>query len=231
MSTLTKREQEAYDYLKKHSDLLNTSVDNICKELKISYGTIYSLIEKLGYKGYKDLIINISSEIIKEKSGLSHNYHELIDANFKIDNEQNLEKFFKIIKDKTVVFIGKSHSHIIAKKFSLDFNRLGIKSYVLENDYDQIILSISNMTADCVLVAITNSGTTDWILSALKMANSQGIKCVTITCVNSKKLTELNELVITMVNRNKLMIKSRITNFIPILIFLDIFWEKAIDKL
>jgi DNA-binding MurR/RpiR family transcriptional regulator len=232
MNELTKREREILEQIKKVKNLRNVSIDNLCKVLKVGYSTIYSIIKKANFVGYKDMINKLSTKPIRSDISseelLQIDYKNLTDSFFNQFDFNKLDEFLELCRNaKNIVFLGKSHSNILAEKYSLDFNRLGFNSFAFKNNLDEIMLQINNMSQDNLVVAITSSGNTDWIETAVHSLSMRKIPYVLITGMNNPKLAAGASLNIVLPTRQNQLLDSRVSNFIPYLLFLDVIWSKS----
>lgn len=125
-----------------------------------------------------------------------------------LDNIRNAEEYLDpevidkflniIIESKNVFLIGAGRSGLAAKAFAMRLMHLGISSYVVGETISPAIYD-----DDCI-IAISGSGETNTIVSAVKIAKSRGSKVLALTSYPDSTLAELSDCFILVKGRTKI---------------------------
>lgn len=114
-------------------------------------------------------------------------------------NKEDIENFMEIITTSNNVFvIGAGRSELAAKAFAMRLMHLGISAYVVG---ETISPAIHNH--DCI-VAVSGSGETNTIVSAVKIAKNRGSKVLVLTSYPESSLGKLADTFILVKGRTKL---------------------------
>lgn len=127
--------------------------------------------------------------------------------NVILDNIKNAEKYLDqksidefldtIIESKNVFLIGAGRSGLAAKAFAMRLMHLGVSSYVVGETISPAIYD-----DDCI-IAISGSGETNTIVSAVKIAKNRGSKVLALTSYPESTLAQLSDCYILVKGRNK----------------------------
>ena len=110
-----------------------------------------------------------------------------------------IDKFLNIIiESKNVFLIGAGRSGLVAKAFAMRLMHLGISSYVVGETISPAIYD-----DDCI-IAISGSGETNTIVSAVKIAKSRGSKVLALTSYPDSTLADLSDCFILVKGRTKI---------------------------
>lgn len=113
-------------------------------------------------------------------------------------NEDNVNKFIDtIVESENVFLIGAGRSGLAAKSFAMRLMHLGISSYVVGETITPAITD-----KDCI-IAISGSGETNTIVSAVKIAKNIGSKVLSLTSYPESTLGELSDTYILVKGRTK----------------------------
>lgn len=125
-----------------------------------------------------------------------------------LDNIRNAEEYLDpevidkflniIIESKNVFLIGAGRSGLVAKAFAMRLMHLGISSYVVGETISPAIYD-----DDCI-IAISGSGETNTIVSAVKIAKSRGSKVLALTSYPDSTLASLSDCFILVKGRTKI---------------------------
>ncbi len=125
-----------------------------------------------------------------------------------LDNIKNAEEYLDpeaiskflniIIESKNVFLIGAGRSGLAAKAFAMRLMHLGVSAYVVGETISPAIYD-----DDCI-IAISGSGETNTIVSAVKIAKSRGSKVLALTSYPESTLGQLADCYILVKGRTKL---------------------------
>ena len=85
-----------------------------------------------------------------------------------------------MLKARKVVFMGVGGAGAICEEAEHIFLKIGIDTASYSDGYTQTVVA-STLKPDCVLVAISHTGTTATLVSAVRVARQNGVRTVGIT--------------------------------------------------
>lgn len=201
---LTDAEKKIAEYiLEQPEEVLKMTIRQLAKKTYVSPTSVYKLCQKLGYDGYKEFILSLSSD-------LQHTVPEIngLDVNFPFDSEDSDQMIakkiaslsFEIIKDtenllseiqlkKATDYLSHAES-IFGVGVSLSYNRimefhtkmLRINKFVkiMPLQSDQFHLA-NNATEKDVAVVVSYSGETSEVVIDTQVFHEKGCKIIAIT--------------------------------------------------
>ncbi|MFN3383796.1 MAG: 6-phospho-3-hexuloisomerase [Archaeoglobaceae archaeon] len=114
----------------------------------------------------------------------------------EIYDQDKLEKFISFIEKAPRIFlVGIGRSGLVAKAFAMRLMHLGYKAFVIGE-------TITPRIEDGdLLIAISGSGETGYVVAIAKKAKEIGAKVVAITSAENSKLSKLSDFSIILKNR------------------------------
>ena len=113
-------------------------------------------------------------------------------------DEESIDKFEDIIINAKNVFVtGAGRSGLAAKAFAMRLMHLGLSSYVVGETISPAIYE-----DDCI-IAISGSGETNTIVSAVKIAKNRGSKVLAVTSYSDSTLAGLADGILLVKGRTK----------------------------
>lgn len=113
-------------------------------------------------------------------------------------DDKSIEKFEEIIVNSKNIFVtGAGRSGLAAKAFAMRLMHLGLSAYVVGETISPAIYE-----DDCI-VAISGSGETNTIVSAVKIAKNRGSKVLALTSYPDSTLGQLADTFILVKGRTK----------------------------
>jgi 6-phospho-3-hexuloisomerase len=114
-------------------------------------------------------------------------------------DENVINEFMDILTtSKNVFVIGAGRSGLVAKAFAMRLVHLGISAYVVGETISPAIYD-----DDCIL-AISGSGETNTIVSAVKIAKNRGSKALSLTSYPESSLGQISDVVMLVKGRTKI---------------------------
>ncbi len=188
-------------------------ISQMAKEVGTGEATITRCVKKLGCRGFQEFKVGLAKEITVKKQNniinssimqdepaldtatkLAASYSRVIDESLKIIRSEDIEKAAKkILTAKKVYFIGVGFSGIIAIDSNYKFMRIGINSSSLDSTHIMMMMA-SIMQKGDLIVAISNSGETNDIINAVKIARDNGVETVSITSNENSTLSSISDL-------------------------------------
>ncbi len=196
---LNKAEKKVAKYiLENPRDIIHFSITELAEESGVSETTVFRVCNKLGYKGYQDLKINLAGEIIKPIENIHEEVREgddtylimqkILKSNISsLDNTLRLNEPEKIMEAskitlnaKQLMFFGMGGSFPIAEDAHHKFIRLGKICNATSDSHWQAML-ISLASEDDVVYAFSNSGSNKELLENIRLAKENNLKVISIT--------------------------------------------------
>ncbi|AYO31537.1 MurR/RpiR family transcriptional regulator [Biomaibacter acetigenes] len=212
INNLKPSEKKIADYiLKSPQDLCDIPISELAKRCKTSEASVVRFCRTLGYKGYQDLKIKISSDIafkMRKIQGvvsadddietiiakISKNNMQAIESTMDVINRQEVKKAVDaLLEAKKIDFYGVGASAIVAQDAMHKFMRIN-KSCTAYTDSHMQLVSAANLTKDDVAVGISYSGQTADTVDALKLARNAGATTICITRFGNSPITLVSDI-------------------------------------
>lgn len=234
---LTTVEKSIADFFVENRELGDFSSKYIANKLYVSEASLSRFAKKCGYKGFREFIYEYERVINEEQNDICFyagrvidTYDELLKKTKELVQDDQMQRVEKMLTEcKRIRVYGKGSSGYAAQEFSIRFMRMGMD---IEAITDTHIIKMNSVLADAdtLIMAITLSGTTEEILTAVKYAKKNGAKVVMITANRSAELMTLCDEVIHIAGIRKLDEGSMISPQIPIQIMIDIIFTYFFQK-
>ena len=193
-------------------DVSDASVSRFCKKidmkgfhhLKI---TLAKEISERGKEGEEEISNHISVNDIGQslKNILANKVTEITQTVSMMDPKQLHEILNLLNTAKTVQFFAVGNTIPVAIDGAFKLNQIGIPA-VSGTIWETQIGYTYNMTADDVVIAISNSGESTAVLRALEAARSAGATTISITNSEKSSAAQLSDYHITTATREKLFL-------------------------
>ncbi|WHQ36855.1 MurR/RpiR family transcriptional regulator [Spiroplasma sp. SV19] len=228
----TKKEVRIANYIRDNvRNIRNIKIEELSKATGIGYSPIYSLIDKLGFKGYRDFIIAIVAEQerletnnlnLEATENIFLYYQDILQRNNQIfHSDKLLETVTLLKKAKAIYLVGVGNTGLAVKELANRLFSFGFACSILVEDENNTIMRASLMQPDDLLICMSLEGKTQAVVAAAKEAKNNGANVVAVTSkYNSdlSKYSDVNHIVIS----SSLYEKSEI--FISVLLPL-IYWN------
>ncbi|MDF2502496.1 MAG: transcriptional regulator, RpiR family, partial [Anaerosporomusa subterranea] len=193
-----KEQKVAKFILENPKDIIHDSITELANNSHVSDTTVFRLCQKLGYKGYQDLKINLAlaviepikniNEEINESDDMYIIMHKLLQQNLhnlehtvKINKSSELENAVNLLlKADQLLFFGMAGSGALAIDACHKFAKTGIRCIAHTDSHWQVIAA-SLVKENDVIIAFSNSGSNKEIIESLKLARKNKAKIITIT--------------------------------------------------
>lgn len=212
INNLKPSEKKIADYiLQSPQDLCDIPISELAKRCKTSEASVVRFCRTLGYKGYQDLKIKVSSDIafkMRKIQGvvsadddietiiakISKNNMQAIESTMDVINRQEVKKAVDaLLEAKKIDFYGVGASAIVAQDAMHKFMRIN-KSCTAYTDSHMQLVSAANLTKDDVAVGISYSGQTADTVDALKLARNAGATTICITRFGNSPITLVSDI-------------------------------------
>lgn len=213
-SEFTQADKKIADYvLNNPNKIIETKSQQLATLTSTSQSAIIRFVQKLGYKGYTDLKVDIAksleneevikSEVIADNDSVSDivnkskvNVLASIEKTYALIDENTLACAIKsLLEAKTVYLAGVGSSGLVCEDLIYKLLRAGKRAFYERDPHTNLTL-LTNIEKGDLLICISYSGLTKEILVAADYASKTGAKVVTITKKAKGKLSNLSDYVI-----------------------------------
>lgn len=196
--TLGRGEKKIADWLLAHpSELISLSISEVASVCGCGDATVIRFAKRLGLSGYQELKINVAREMGGNLTGNLafspedtvmevYNKH-IADIKITLDetrtylNPTAMEKSAEALCNaRSISIIGLGNSAPIAQDAAHKFLRAGLPASAYSDNHMQMIVT-SHLGPGDVVMAISHSGSSVDIVSALERAKSNGATTICIT--------------------------------------------------
>lgn len=212
INELKPSERKVADYVLKHPEQIpELSISELSAKCGTSGTSIVRFCKNIGYKGYTDFKIKVSSSIAlryKNVQGviyvnddsktvinkISKNNLKAIEITMEILDEYEINKAANAISNSERIDIyGNGASFIVAQDAFYKFVRIN-KNCTAYSDTHMQLVSAVNLTKDDVAIGVSYSGNTVETVNALKVADNAGATTICITKFGSSAITKVSDI-------------------------------------
>jgi len=197
--------------LENPQDISELPISELAQKCRTSDASVVRFCRTLGYKGYQDLKIKISSDIAfktRKIQGVVNADDDVETVITKIskNNMQAIESTMDVIDREEV----KKASDVLLKASKVDFYGVGASAFVALDamhkfmrinkactaylDSHMQLASAANLTKDDVAVGISYSGQTADTVDALRLAKNAGATTICITRFGNSPITGVSDI-------------------------------------
>lgn len=226
LDTFFESERKIGTYIIQHTaEVVDMTVGELAQACGVSDASVSRFCKKIDMKGFHHLKITLAKEISergKEEEEVSNhisvndigqslknilaNKVTEITQTVSMMNTKQLHKILdKLNTAKTVQFFAVGNTIPVAIDGAFKLNQIGIPA-VSGTIWETQIGYTYNMTADDVVIAISNSGESTAVLRALEAARSAGATTISITNSEKSSAAQLSDYHITTATREKLFL-------------------------
>ena len=207
-------EQIVADYLRTHANRrLSHSITDLARILGLSEATISRASRALGYSGFSDLKLSLAEGAVN-RTGLANIPTELdiqdslIATSAKLANllaasiqsaqanldSDKLDRCLQAIRSaRKILFVGCGGAAAICDEAAHMFMKAGLDVASYSDGYTQIVAA-ANLTADCLMIGISHTGTTQNVANALRLARESGAMTIAITSDATTSVSQAAEI-------------------------------------
>lgn len=226
LDTFFESERKIGTYIIQHTaKVVDMTVGELAQACGVSDASVSRFCKKINMKGFHHLKITLAKEISERgkeeeevsnhisvndigqslKNILANKVTEITQTVSMMDTKQLHEILDKLNTAKTVQFFAVGNTIPVAIDGAFKLNQIGIPA-VSGTIWETQIGYTYNMTADDVVIAISNSGESTAVLRALEAARSAGATTISITNSEKSSAAQLSDYHITTATREKLFL-------------------------
>ena len=226
LDTFFESERKIGTYIIQHTaKVVDMTVGELAQACGVSDASVSRFCKKIDMKGFHHLKITLAKEISERgkeeeevsnhisvndigqslKNILANKVTEITQTVSMMDTKQLHKILDKLNTAKTVQFFAVGNTIPVAIDGAFKLNQIGIPA-VSGTIWETQIGYTYNMTADDVIIAISNSGESTAVLRALEAARSAGATTISITNSEKSSASQLSDYHITTATREKLFL-------------------------
>lgn len=219
-------ERKIGTYIIQHTaEVVDMTVGELAQACGVSDASVSRFCKKINMKGFHYLKITLAKEISEKgieeeevsnhisvndieqslKNILANKVTEITQTVSMMDAKQLSEILNKLNMARTVQFFAVGNTIPVAIDGAFKLNQIGIPA-VSGTIWETQIGYTYNMTAEDVVIAISNSGESTAVLRALEAAKSAGATTLSITNSEKSSAAQLSDYHITTATREKLFL-------------------------
>ena len=219
-------ERKIGTYIIQHTaEVVDMTVGELAQACGVSDASVSRFCKKINMKGFHHLKITLAKEISEKgieeeevsnhisvndiaqslKNIIANKVTEITQTVSMMDAKQLSEILNKLNMARTVQFFAVGNTIPVAIDGAFKLNQIGIPA-VSGTIWETQIGYTYNMTAEDVVIAISNSGESTAVLRALEAAKSAGATTLSITNSEKSSAAQLSDYHITTATREKLFL-------------------------
>lgn len=226
----TKSDEKIARYILKHpvGDHFST-ITSLAYAIDVSPSTITRFSHKLNYQHFQDMKFSIQQTY--DKTDIKnvpliqriHEYHQSIiqQSGEFISNKKINQLIDVLLQSKQTLFAGLGSSGLTATEFYYRTMRMGINGNAV-TDAHQMRIGAALLTHQDTFIAFSNSGQTEELIAAAKIAQQQGAHVVAITNYAGSELTNFSDIVIMTIDQTRVNDKQFINTQISAHFLIDV---------
>ena len=219
-------EKKIAKYIINHYDkVVDMTVGELAKTSGASEASVSRFCKKIGVKGFHHLKISLAKEMVESNINevsvsnhisfddisqslqniLANKVEELKQTVSLMDNDTLPEILQEILKARSVQFVAVGNTIPVAIDGTFKFNQIGIPA-VSSTIWETQVGHIYNLTKDDIVIAISNSGESRGVITAMEAAKEVGAKTISITNNENSTVAKASDYHITTATREKLFL-------------------------
>lgn len=203
MKKLSAAELYCWNYIQDNLDKIpKLSISKISENAHVSVSTVNRTLKKMGYEGYKEFKETIrQAKNERRKNGFSRQVNEAIQKN-EVEITRTINQLSAVEIENAIKMIDH-HSHIIIFSAGLSsnvaremMNKLQIfgKDCASYDDFDYMKFYANRITRDTLVIAISVSGETQEIASAIRTAKTHHANVIALTAAPTSTIASLADI-------------------------------------
>ncbi|MEY8292812.1 MurR/RpiR family transcriptional regulator [Carnobacteriaceae bacterium 52-44] len=232
--SFTTVEEVIADYFLNKNEIL--TIDRLAKEIAVSQSSITRFCKKIGLNNYKELIflyemaLNSSEEDPSTSLEVLQKYSKIFDEVTDNYSEEKIDKFCEYIHSHKIIhFLGTGFNHFVGLDFQFRMYRLG-KYVIPVADENSNRLALLQASENELVIISSISGEDEATLEAVKIATQHGVPILLITANKKSLMIEYAKVTLFTSTMSHSQSLGNISPQIPMLIQLDMIYEKYLHK-
>ena len=175
---------------------------DLVKAIGTSNSTLTRFCQKLDYRNYIEFQTLLSSEKISDQTPdqtldkISHYYNSVLTASSELTDTASLNSFVtRIHHANKILIFGLGSSGLTASEFNMRLVQMGFTSSVMTDSFLMRVQS-SLFSPQDLVIAISNSGTTQEVVTACRIAKSVGAQIAVLTQNRDTELSQMADVIL-----------------------------------
>lgn len=208
---LSAKEKEIAEYIIQHKNtILNINIRELALKTNSSTSTITRFCKKINCDSFVDFKIKLSREAERPEeeanvfTKVQKLYTHVIQSTAEMVRQEQVEAVVNLIKTSSRLLVfGLGSSGLSALEFKYRLMRMNIHIDAI-TDSHMMLMNASLLGENDLIIGLSNSGTTQEVIEALKIGHEQGAAVVGITNYDHTALTDVSDIVLftPSINRN-----------------------------
>lgn len=211
-SSFRTAEKRVADYITAHpEEIVYLSITELAERSNASEATIVRMCQQAGFRGYHDLKIVITQDLVAPLKNIHEDITEdddtaavmqkVFHANMQalentravLDINQMEKATQALINASTVGVLGVGTSGPIVEDCQYKFMRIGLRCQAFVDPHIQLML-IAQLDAGDVLLGISHSGSSREVVEAMSAAKEAGVTTICITGYAKSPITRVSDI-------------------------------------
>ena len=203
LPNLSKAESKVAAYILEHpKETLDRHIGELSKAIGVSEPTIIRFCRSLGLDGYKSFKLHLARSMpragnqlltdINQSDSPSKIGYKIIDSAIAslqetrkhLDSPELDKAVQALLRASRIEFYGQGGSGVVASDAQQKFFRLGTPVVAYSDPYIHCV-SAALLTSECVVVAVSHSGSSKDLLNSVELAKETGATTIAITAGQS----------------------------------------------
>lgn len=227
--SLSTTEKRIADYVTSHTEeLANIHIRDLAEKSNVSIATITRFCQKIGVQSFVEFKIHLRDELTKSVASdnlideMAHIYKVIISgSNALISESQIIEACTLIEQASRIEIYGIGSSALSGQELKFRLMRMGMRVDA-HGDSHTMVMNASLLSANDLVIAISNSGHTQDIIDAATLAKQNDAKLLLITNHEHTPLSDLADLLLLSYSPKPFYSKGFLNAQISILHILDL---------
>lgn len=225
-------EKNIADFFLANKSTENLSAKSISQKLYVSEASLSRFAQKCGYKGFREFIYNYEQSLQADSHAslnamtreVVYTYQSLLDTTLHLLDEEKIVRVLHLLTTHTRIYLfGMGSSGIAAQEFRLRLMRTGLTTEAVVDPHVMAMVA-ALADKDTLIFALSMSGKTREVLSAVKLAREHGASVVMFTAFRGQTLRSLCDEILFVASTHNLETGAIISPQYPLLIMMDIFY-------
>jgi RpiR family carbohydrate utilization transcriptional regulator len=185
--------------------VIRMAITELAARCETSEATVMRMCRKTGFRGFQDFKITLAQDLVSPVETIQQGLQEgdtpdiVVDKTFgslietlehtrRLLQVESFEAVTKLLRDARQIDIyGSGNSAAVARDFHHKLRRLGLQATAYEDSHMQII-SATALGPDDVAIGVSQSGNSQCVVDAIRIAKSQGTTTVALTSYGNSHL-------------------------------------------
>lgn len=214
MASYTDTEKKLAEYILQNvNEATMSSAQSLGEKVDVSAAAVIRFSHKLGYKGFTALKVDLArnapddiknfDDMINQNDSMAAVVKKAENLNTMLQNQAyrllNVERLEKavdlLLNCRTIYLFGVSGSGIVCMDFMQKMSRIN-RHVVYHNDFHDQLASAAHMMEQDVALAVSYSGKTHEVNTAMQYAKDAGASTIAITQFRKSPLTRVSDVIL-----------------------------------